>query len=247
MSPASEERFGRAEWAVWKALRQRSLARRPTFADYAIAHPEPSAEMDPRLMRISAQLRYTAGDEWLVFKERNIRDFGNEQFIRICERLATREEFRGSDFSWRRLGCVGSRATRERCWTVRPRCASTSTPKPARSRMRTRVALAESVIPGATHRSHDTQLLAGILVLDRDCDDALYVEPGLIERGIGSELVALATRRRPRGLQLWSFESNAPAHRFYERHGFVAAERTDGSGNEERSPDERYVRLGRAG
>lgn len=122
MSPASEERFTRAEWAVWKALRQRSLARRPTFADYAIAHPEPSTEMDPRLMRISAQLRYTTGDEWLVFKERNIRDFGNEQFIRICERLATREEFRGPDFSWgddyiaKRADGTDSRPGNPRMW-----------------------------------------------------------------------------------------------------------------------------------
>jgi hypothetical protein len=30
-------------------------------------------------------------------------------------------------------------------------------------------------------------------------------------------------------------------HRFYERHGFVEAERTDGRRNEERAPDIRYV------
>lgn len=33
--------------------------------------------------------------------------------------------------TWRRLGCVGSRATRDRCCTVRPRWASPSTPSPA--------------------------------------------------------------------------------------------------------------------
>ena len=83
--------------------------------------------------------------------------------------------------------------------------------------------------------------VAGILVLDGGWIDAVYVEPQLTGRGIGSELVALAKRERPQGLQLWVFESNAPAQRFYERHGFVAAQRTDGSGNEERSPDVRYV------
>lgn len=100
MSPGSEQRFLRAEWAVWQALRERNLPRLPTFADYAIAYPAPPAEMDPRLMRISAQLRYTTEDEWLVFKERNIRDFGNEQFIVICKKLVERDEFSGPDFSW---------------------------------------------------------------------------------------------------------------------------------------------------
>src|SRR3954452_9846248 len=37
--------------------------------------------------------------------------------------------------TWRKLGCLGSRATRERCLTVEPRCASPSTPRPAMSRM----------------------------------------------------------------------------------------------------------------
>jgi len=34
---------------------------------------------------------------------------------------------------------------------------------------------------------------------------------------------------------------NGPAQRLYERHGFVAVERTDGAGNEECEPDVRYV------
>src|SRR5689334_18558660 len=38
-------------------------------------------------------------------------------------------------WTWRRLGWVGSWAMRERCWTVTPRWASPSTPRPARSRM----------------------------------------------------------------------------------------------------------------
>jgi hypothetical protein len=45
----------------------------------------------------------------------------------------------------------------------------------------------------------------------------------------------------PEGLQLWTFQSNVRAHKFYERHGFIAVETTDGSGNEEQAPDVRYV------
>jgi ribosomal protein S18 acetylase RimI-like enzyme len=52
--------------------------------------------------------------------------------------------------------------------------------------------------------------------------------------------VQLAKERNAEGLQLWTFQANEPAQRFYERHGFVDAERTDGAGNEERAPDIRY-------
>ena len=39
--------------------------------------------------------------------------------------------------------------------------------------------------------------------------------------------------------QLWTFQSNHGARRFYERHGFVAVQHTDGD-NEEGAPDVRY-------
>jgi len=53
--------------------------------------------------------------------------------------------------------------------------------------------------------------------------------------------VQLAKERLAGGIELWTFQVNEAAARFYERHGFVAAERTDGAGNEERSPDIRYT------
>ena len=59
-------------------------------------------------------------------------------------------------------------------------------------------------------------------------------------RGIGAELLRLAKRERPQGLRLWTFASNTAAQRFYERHGFVEAERTDAD-NEEGAPDILYV------
>ncbi len=59
--------------------------------------------------------------------------------------------------------------------------------------------------------------------------------------GIGGGLVRLAKRERPDGLRLWTFASNAGAQRFYERHGFVAARRTDGRDHEEGAPDILYV------
>jgi len=69
----------------------------------------------------------------------------------------------------------------------------------------------------------------------------LYVRPEEQDRGVGTALLELAKERRPAGLQLWVFQRNVGARRFYERHGFTVVELTDGSGNEEREPDARYV------
>ncbi|QOV39052.1 GNAT family N-acetyltransferase [Streptomyces ferrugineus] len=90
--------------------------------------------------------------------------------------------------------------------------------------------------------------VVGVMVLDGGLLSQLYLDPDWRGRGIGDRFVALAKQRRPDGLSLWTFQVNRPAHRFYERHGFVAVEYTDGGGNEEREPDVRYVwRPGRSG
>jgi GNAT superfamily N-acetyltransferase len=70
--------------------------------------------------------------------------------------------------------------------------------------------------------------------------DQLYVRPDMQGRGVGVALLQQAQATEPR-LQLWTFERNTAARRFYERHGFAAAEFTDGAGNEAREPDVRYV------
>lgn len=71
--------------------------------------------------------------------------------------------------------------------------------------------------------------------------EQLYVRRPWTGRGIGSRLLAVAKERRPEGLELWTFQVNAGARRFYERHGFVVVEMTDGSANEEGQPDVRYA------
>jgi GNAT superfamily N-acetyltransferase len=83
--------------------------------------------------------------------------------------------------------------------------------------------------------------LVGILVLDGEWVDQLYVDPEQTGRGVGGRLLTVAKRERPGGLRLWTFVSNAGAQRFYERHGFVEVDRTDGCRNEEGAPDILYV------
>jgi len=79
----------------------------------------------------------------------------------------------------------------------------------------------------------------GFLALADGWIEQLYLEPSRTSEGIGSQLVDHAKARQPDGLDLWAFQSNVGARRFYERHGFVAVAETDGD-NEEGEPDVRY-------
>jgi GNAT superfamily N-acetyltransferase len=67
--------------------------------------------------------------------------------------------------------------------------------------------------------------------------DHLFVRPDATGGGVGSTLLDLVKSLRPDGFSLWVFESNTGARRFYRRHGLAELERTDGSANEEKSPD----------
>ena len=71
--------------------------------------------------------------------------------------------------------------------------------------------------------------------------DSLYIRADLKGQGIGSLLLDVVEATHPGGYELWVFVSNVDARRFYERRGLVEVERTDGSGNEEKSPDIRMA------
>ena len=60
----------------------------------------------------------------------------------------------------------------------------------------------------------------------------LYVLPDCQGRGIGGALLSEVKAHAPEGVKLWTFEPNEGAIRFYERHGFVTIERSDGRANE---------------
>ena len=68
----------------------------------------------------------------------------------------------------------------------------------------------------------------------------LYTDPALIGSGAGTLLLEAAKSADVVALELWCFEANVRARRFYEARGFHAIRFTDGSGNEERMPDVRY-------
>jgi 8-oxo-dGTP pyrophosphatase MutT (NUDIX family)/GNAT superfamily N-acetyltransferase len=72
--------------------------------------------------------------------------------------------------------------------------------------------------------------------------DHLFLDPAWMGRGLGDRMLALAGERVGGWIELWTHELNVGAQRFYERHGFGVAQRTDGAGNEEGLPAVRYVR-----
>ena len=83
--------------------------------------------------------------------------------------------------------------------------------------------------------------VVGFAALSATRLEHLYVHPEHQSAGIGTLLLARAKKLRPDGLDLWVFEANEDARRFYERHGFRLVETTDGAANEERMPDARYA------
>lgn len=78
---------------------------------------------------------------------------------------------------------------------------------------------------------------AAIMVLSRGWVEQLYVAPDLVRQGYGSKLLRFAQSRNDE-LLLWTFEANAGARAFYEKHGFVAVGLS--AENEEGAPAVRY-------
>jgi GNAT superfamily N-acetyltransferase len=90
------------------------------------------------------------------------------------------------------------------------------------------------------HGAFEGGALVGIIAFRSDWIDQLYVLPEAQGGGVGSELLQIAKRACER-LQLWTFQRNLRARRFYEARGFALVEETDGAGNEEKEPDARYL------
>jgi ribosomal protein S18 acetylase RimI-like enzyme len=86
----------------------------------------------------------------------------------------------------------------------------------------------------------DSGRIVGMASLSAEMLDHLYVHPDAQGRGAGSALMDKAEERRPDGFTFWVFQQNENARRFYERRGCRLVRLTDGSGNEETTPDALY-------
>ena len=67
--------------------------------------------------------------------------------------------------------------------------------------------------------------------------DQLYLLPGFVGKGLGTLLLEHGLKSLNRPVRLYTFQANAGARRFYEKHGFRAIAFSDGSTNEEKCPD----------
>ena len=86
--------------------------------------------------------------------------------------------------------------------------------------------------------AHIEDAQAGFIAFADGWVNHLYVARQFQGRGAGSGLLRIAQESNLM-LQLWVFEGNIPAIKFYEKHGFHIAERTDGAANEAKMPDVR--------
>jgi putative acetyltransferase len=82
--------------------------------------------------------------------------------------------------------------------------------------------------------------IVGMIAFTTSWIDQLYILPEAQGQGIGSKLLAVAQSNTDY-LQLWTFQKNVSASKFYEARGFVVIRQTDGSDNEEKEPDILYA------
>ncbi len=102
--------------------------------------------------------------------------------------------------------------------------------------------IAEDVVPTTEcWVAIDDSRVVGMLSLTPGWIEHLYIAPERVGEGIGRRFVDLAKARAAGRLELWTFQVNDRARRFYERNGFEPVELTAGEGNEERQPDVRYA------
>ena len=90
----------RGEWSIWKALQSTNITRKPKFADYGISSAQLIDNINPRFMNPSASIRYTANEEYMIFKGRGLRTQGYEQFHTLSEEIVSHPCYSGPDFSW---------------------------------------------------------------------------------------------------------------------------------------------------
>jgi len=88
------------------------------------------------------------------------------------------------------------------------------------------------------------EAMVGVVAVSQEAEAGwihqLYLSPTHVGRGLGSRLIDHALQQLARPVRLYTFQANAGARRFYERHGFRAIAFSDGSTNDERCPDVLY-------
>lgn len=107
----------RYEWQLYKVLvgdLKKAKLRLPAFGDHTISHPQ-VLEMDMRLLKPNATIKFTIDDGWYIVKGSNVKDSGYEQFHRLSEQILASRHYRDSVSSWGKeyiRKCANRNATR---------------------------------------------------------------------------------------------------------------------------------------
>ncbi|MBZ5507003.1 MAG: beta family protein [Acidobacteriia bacterium] len=86
------DELDREDWLAWLFVRskQKSMNKRvPTFADYAINHPVLAGDLDPRMMNMSPNIRYTDSLNYVVAKG---QAQPRKKWAKTAEKKAIREQ-----------------------------------------------------------------------------------------------------------------------------------------------------------
>jgi ribosomal protein S18 acetylase RimI-like enzyme len=96
------------------------------------------------------------------------------------------------------------------------------------------------VVHGDVWVAEEEGEIVGMAVVAGDVLGQLYVHPDAQHRGAGSALLDKVKELSADGFTFWVFQQNTRARRFYESHGCRVVRLTDGSGNDEKTPDALY-------
>ncbi len=92
----------RINWLAWiivsNKLRKNEM-REPVFSDYGICGVFPPPEYKPYMV-MSANIRYTTDEDWLIFRGHSVKKKGYEQFYFLCEKITEHDAYRGKKFSF---------------------------------------------------------------------------------------------------------------------------------------------------
>lgn len=101
--------------------------------------------------------------------------------------------------------------------------------------------LTTKIVAGTMIVAEKSGEVAGFLVLEADYVACLYLQREHRDNGLGVQFLEYAKAKNKSGLNLFTFQANTGARRFYEREGFKVEMMTDGAGNDEGIPDVMYV------
>lgn len=94
----SIEVLERSEWQIWnKLVSIKKLDRIPNFGDYTISPPEPFIA-DPRMIKMSANIRYTSKNKFIFFKGEQLRK-GYDQYHLLAQQVINHSEYYGQLYS----------------------------------------------------------------------------------------------------------------------------------------------------